>query len=77
MSERRHGHLLLATEVALALVTLAAITGMHRLFLEGSYRGPLALQAIAAHVVVATLRRRRVALLPAAAITAGCWLRPR
>ena len=70
MSERRHGHLLLATEVALALVTLAAVTGMHRLFLDGSYRGPLALQAIAAHAVVATLRRQRVALLPAAAITA-------
>lgn len=70
MSERRHGHMLLATEVALALVTLAAVTGMHRLFLDGSYRGPLVLQAIAAHAVVATLRRRRVALLPAAAITA-------
>jgi transglutaminase-like putative cysteine protease len=69
VNERRHGHLLLATEVALALVTLAAVTGMHRLFLDGSYRGPLALQAIAAHVVVATLRRRRVAVLPAAAIT--------
>jgi transglutaminase-like putative cysteine protease len=61
--------MLLATEVALALVTLAAVTGMHRLFLDGSYRGPLALQAIAAHVVVATLRRRRVPVLPAAAIT--------
>jgi transglutaminase-like putative cysteine protease len=74
VNERRHGHLLLATEVALALVTLAAITGMHRLFIDGSYRGPLALQAIAAHVVVATLRRRRVALLPAAAITAAAGI---
>ncbi len=74
MSERRHGHMLLATEVALALVTLTAVTGMHRLFIDGSYRGPLALQAIAAHVVVATLRRRRVALLPAAAITAVAGL---
>jgi transglutaminase-like putative cysteine protease len=62
--------MLLATEVALALVTLAAIAGMHRLFVDGSFRGPLVLQAIAAHLVVATLRRRRVALLPAAAITA-------
>jgi transglutaminase-like putative cysteine protease len=70
VSERRHGHMLLATEVALALVTLAAVTGMHRLFLDGSYRGPLALQAVAAHAVVAMLRRRRVALLPAAGITA-------
>jgi transglutaminase-like putative cysteine protease len=61
--------MLLATEVALALVTLAAVTGMHRLFIDGSYRGPLALQAIAAHVVVATLRRRRLSLWPSAAIT--------
>jgi transglutaminase-like putative cysteine protease len=74
VNERRHGHLLLATEVALALVTLAAVTGMHRLFIDGSYRGPLAVQAIAAHVVVATLRRRRVALLPAAAVTAGAGI---
>lgn len=63
------GHMLLATEVALVLVTLATVTGMHRLFIDGSYRGPLALQAIAAHVVVATLRRRRVGLLASAAIT--------
>ncbi|HEY6697871.1 MAG TPA: DUF3488 and transglutaminase-like domain-containing protein, partial [Acidimicrobiales bacterium] len=62
--------MLLATEVALALVTLAAVTGMHRLFAGSSYWGPLALQAVAAHLVVATLRRRHVALLPAAAITA-------
>lgn len=61
--------MLLAAEVALALVTLAAVTGMHRLFIDGSYRGPLALQAIAAHVVVATLRRRRLSLWPSAAIT--------
>jgi transglutaminase-like putative cysteine protease len=62
--------MLLATEVALAVVTLAAVAGMHRLFLDGSYRGPLALQAIAAHLVVATLRRHRVPLLPAAGVTA-------
>ena len=66
----RRGHMLLATEVALALVTLAAIIGMHRLFVDGSYRGPLALQAIAAHLVVALLRRRRVPLLVAAGLTA-------
>jgi transglutaminase-like putative cysteine protease len=62
--------MLLATEVALAVVTLTAVTGMHRLFLDGSYRGPLALQAIAAHLVVAALRRRRVPLLAAAGLTA-------
>jgi transglutaminase-like putative cysteine protease len=66
----RRGHMLLATEVALALVTLAAVIGMHRLFIDGSYRGPLALQGIAAHLVVATLRRRRVPLVAAAGLTA-------
>jgi transglutaminase-like putative cysteine protease len=62
--------MLLAAEVALALVTLAAIVGMHRLYIDGSYRGPLAAQAVAAHAVVTLLRRRRVPLLPAAALTA-------
>jgi transglutaminase-like putative cysteine protease len=65
----RRGHMLLATEVALAVVTFTAITGMHRLFVDGSYRGPLAVPAIVAHLVVAVLRRRRVPLLPAAGIT--------
>ena len=65
----RRGSMLLATEVALAVVTFTAIMGMHRLFVDGSYRGPLAVQAIVAHLVVATLRRRRVPLVPAAGIT--------
>jgi transglutaminase-like putative cysteine protease len=65
----RRGYMLLATEVALAVVTFTAITGMHRLFVDGSYRGPLAVQAVVAHLVVAMLRRRRVPLVPAAGIT--------
>ncbi|HKH25157.1 MAG TPA: transglutaminaseTgpA domain-containing protein, partial [Acidimicrobiales bacterium] len=65
----RRGSMLLATEVALAVVTFTAIMGMHRLFVDGSYRGPLAVQAIVAHLVVAMLRRRRVPLVPAAGIT--------
>ena len=65
----RRGSMLLATEVALAVVTFTAIMGMHRLFVDGSYRGPLAVQAIVAHLVVAVLRRRRVPLVPAAGIT--------
>jgi transglutaminase-like putative cysteine protease len=59
-----------ATEVALCGVTLAAIVGMHRLFVDGSYRGALMLQAIMAHLVVTVLRRAGVRLLPAAAVTA-------
>ena len=67
--KRSRDHLFVASEVALALVTLAAIVGMHRLFLDGSYRGPLAVQAVVASVLVAVLRRAGVRLLPAAGIT--------
>ncbi|HEY7070333.1 MAG TPA: DUF3488 and transglutaminase-like domain-containing protein [Acidimicrobiales bacterium] len=69
MSKRRNDHLLLANELALGLVTLSAIVGMHRLFVDGSYRGPLVAAAIVAHVAVAALRRARVHLVPAALIT--------
>jgi hypothetical protein len=62
-------HLLVASEVALGLVTLTAIVGMHRLFLDGSYRGPLVAQAVVASVAVAVLRRVGVRLVPAAALT--------
>src|SRR5690606_20197540 len=68
---RRHGHLMLAGEVALALVTVAAIVGMHRLFEDGSYRGPLVAQAIVAHATVALLRRAGLRLGPAALATAA------
>jgi transglutaminase-like putative cysteine protease len=44
---------------------------MHRLFVDGSYRGPLALQVIAAHVTVALLRRWRVPLLASGLATAA------
>ena len=60
-----------ATEVALWLLTVAGIVGMHRLFLDGSYRGALVLQAMVAHVVVTLLRRRGVRIVPAALITLG------
>jgi TgpA N-terminal domain/Transglutaminase-like superfamily len=61
--------LLLANEIALTIVSLAAVVGMHRLFVDGSYRGALALQVVVAHAVVASLRRARVSLLPAALVT--------
>jgi transglutaminase-like putative cysteine protease len=60
-----------ATEVALGFLTVAAIIGMHRLFIDGSYRGALVLQALVAHLVVTVLRRAGVRLVPAAAITAA------
>ncbi len=68
--KRSRDHLLLASEVSLALVALAAIVGMHRVFEDGSYRGPLAVQAIVASIVIAGLRRAGVRLLPAAGLTA-------
>jgi transglutaminase-like putative cysteine protease len=68
-ARERHDDLLLANEIVLALVTLAAIVGMHRLFVDGSFRGPLALQAIVAHGVVALLRRARVGLAASALAT--------
>jgi transglutaminase-like putative cysteine protease len=68
---RRRDHLLLANEAALAFVTVAAIVGMHRLFEDGSYRGPLVAAALVAHATVAGLRRARVHLVPAALITAA------
>jgi len=66
---KRSDHLLLANEAALCLVTVSAIVGMHRLFIDGSYRGPLVAAAIVAHVSVAALRRARVHLVPAALVT--------
>ncbi len=71
--------LVLAAEVGLALITLAAIAGMQRLFDGGGWLGPLALNAVAAHATVAVLRRRGlslplVALLVAAAAgLAASW----
>ena len=66
---KRNDHLLLANEAALGLVTVSAIVGMHRLFIDGSYRGPLVAAAVVAHVTVAALRRARVHLVPAALAT--------
>ncbi|MFO7281317.1 MAG: DUF3488 and transglutaminase-like domain-containing protein [Thermoanaerobacterales bacterium] len=65
---------LLAPEVSLALVSLAAIVGMHRLFVDGSYRAPLVVQAVAAHLTVALLRRAGVRLVPAALVTAAAGI---
>ncbi|HLM63945.1 MAG TPA: DUF3488 and transglutaminase-like domain-containing protein [Acidimicrobiales bacterium] len=67
---RAHGRTLLASELALALVTATAIVGMHRLFADGSYRPPLLVQALAAHVLVAVLRRWGISLPLSAVVTA-------
>ncbi len=54
--------LVLAAEAGLVAVTLAAVLGMNRLFDGGGWLGPLAVNAMAAHVVAAALRRRGLSL---------------
>jgi transglutaminase-like putative cysteine protease len=70
-TRRERDRFLLVNEVALAVVTMAAIVGMHRLFVDGSYWGALVVQALAAHVTVAALRRAGLQVLPAAVATAA------
>jgi transglutaminase-like putative cysteine protease len=70
-TRRERDRFLLVNEVALAVVTMAAIVGMHRLFVDGSYWGALVVQALAAHVTVAALRRAGLRVLPAAFATAA------
>lgn len=60
--------LVVAAEVGLAAVTLAAVLGMSRLFDGGGWLGPLAANAVAAHVVAAALRRRGLSLPVAGAL---------
>ncbi|HET6951056.1 MAG TPA: DUF3488 and transglutaminase-like domain-containing protein [Acidimicrobiales bacterium] len=71
MSRRRNDRLLLAGEASLALLTIAAIIGMHRLFRDSSYRGPLVAQALVASAAAALLRRAGVRVLPAALACVG------
>jgi transglutaminase-like putative cysteine protease len=65
---RRRTDFLRTAEVALTVVTLATIASMWRLFVDGSFFVPLALHAIAAHVLVAALRRRGVAATTSALV---------
>jgi transglutaminase-like putative cysteine protease len=67
----RADELLLPNEIALTVVTLAAVVGMHRLFVDGSYWWPLVLQVVAAHTVVAVLRRLGLGLVTAGVTTAA------
>jgi transglutaminase-like putative cysteine protease len=71
---RERDQVRLATELALAGVTAAAVVGMHRLFADGSFRGPLLLQVALAHLCVAVLRHLRVRLALAGLITLGAGL---
>lgn len=65
----RRVNLLLATEIALATLTAAAVLSMHTLFVDGSFRAPLLAQALAAHLAVGALRRWNVGLAVAALVT--------
>jgi transglutaminase-like putative cysteine protease len=59
--------LVLAAEALLVAVTLAAVLGMARLFDGGGWLGPLAANALAAHLAATAMRRRGVSL-PVAAV---------
>ena len=71
--------LVVAAEVCLAAVSLAAVLGMSRLFDGGGWLGPLVVNAAAAHVVAAALRRRGTTLpvaglvMAAGATLVGTW----
>lgn len=69
MIQRRS--VVLGAEVALLAVTLASVLGMSRLFDGGGWLGPLALNAVAAHLVVAAARRKGLPLPVVAVIAAG------
>lgn len=60
--------LVLAAEVLLGATTLAAVLGMSRLFAGGGWLGPIAANAVAAHLVATALRRRGLSLPVAAAV---------
>lgn len=62
--------LVLAAEVGLGLVSLAAVLGMARLFAGGGWLTTLAVNAVAAHVLVAAVRRRGASLVVSAAASA-------
>lgn len=70
----RHA-LVVSAEVGLALITLATVAGMARLFSGGGWAEPLLAHAVAAHVTVAWLRRRGAGLpLTAVAMAAAAGL---
>ena len=54
--------LVLSAEVGLAGITLASVLGMQRLFDDAGWVGPLIVNAVAAHLVAAMLRRRGTSL---------------
>lgn len=58
----RSRSLLLTGEAALLAVTLSVVLGMSRLFADGGWLGPLAANAVAAHVAAALCRRRGLSL---------------
>ncbi len=51
---------LVVAEVAFALVTLATVVSLRRVFAGGEWFAPLLVHAVVAHVTVTVLRRRRV-----------------
>jgi len=61
---------LAVAEVAFALVSLATVVSLRRVFAGGEWFAPLVVHVVAAHATVTWLRRRQVAA-PVAALVAG------
>lgn len=76
LAERRSGLLapVAGAEVTLALLTVAAIVGLGRLFSEGSFLPPVLAAGLAAHVLSALLRRREASPLATGAVLGAGWI---
>ena len=59
-----------AAEMALGALTIVTVVGMHRLFADTGWAGPLLANAFVAHVVAAVLRRRGLSLGTSAVVMA-------
>ncbi|HEY4378685.1 MAG TPA: DUF3488 and transglutaminase-like domain-containing protein, partial [Acidimicrobiales bacterium] len=65
---RRPAGTQVGAEATLVAVSLATVYGFSRLYVDGSFFGPLAAVALGGHVLAAACRRRRVPAAPTAAI---------
>ena len=74
--EAARQRLLLLAEGTLAALTVTAVLGLGRLFVDGSFLPQVVLAAIAAHTTAALCRRRKLGLVPTVlvAIVAGTVL---
>src|SRR5205823_12113284 len=81
--DRTRSQLLVVAELTLAAVSVAAVLSLRRVFQNGSFLAPVLSTVLAAHLVAALLRRRKVPHVPALAggfligVVVVTWLRLR